>query len=80
MEGLEKILDKHAKENMAMWSLESFKKSHSTLFETIIKSMDGVRKEALEVIKGEIEQGDVYAESMIIDSIKTICEQELIGK
>jgi len=36
----ERIFDKVAKKSMSEWDIESFKKTHPSLFSTIIKSMD----------------------------------------
>tara|TARA_R110000772_G_scaffold17946_3_gene50045 strand:+ start:178624 stop:178755 length:132 start_codon:yes stop_codon:yes gene_type:complete len=36
---MEKVFDRIAKENMVEWDLEDFKKTHPTLFKTIIQSM-----------------------------------------
>ena len=77
----EKILNTSAKENMKEWSLEMFKKSHPSLFKTIIRSMQEVDKkasnrvspqmsEAIDRLKHEI-PSDVY-ESLkyIVDELR----------
>lgn len=56
---LENILDKHAKENMISWNLESFKKDYPTLFKTILNSMEEVKE--ISEIKGML---DVANKSM----------------